>query len=149
MEIVHIPPRERRTLCVGYTHKDIVAAVKDYLTRRGYPAQPGVSYVFGIENDQASASETVLTLFINTIPVAMKTGRSHSGVITRGQPSPRAEEGQQKFELSYQAVLEALTAAYEAASGLPLPHGVMTLVGLRHNSSCSCTPALTLCVDPA
>lgn len=147
MEIISIPLRERRTICVGYAHGDIVAAVKDYVTRRGHLVKQGPSYVLGIENDQASADETILTLLLNRLPAKTQQKCRESGVITRGQPSPRASEGQQKFELSYQAVLEALSAAYEANKGTPLPHGVVTLVGLRHNSSCTCQPALTLCVD--
>lgn len=143
-------PRARSAITVGYSHREIIAAVKDYLARRGYDVKTGVTYVIGAENDQAGAEEPIVTLVIDKMPNMRRTYTSfESGAVARGNPSPRAGVGQQKFELSHQAVREALSAAYVKTSGNPLPNGPITLIGLRNNGTCGCTPALTLFVDPS
>ncbi len=145
----------------GLSHKQIVSALKAHVTKAGLPINEEIgctSYVIGLERRVEGEYETMLTMVVEEMPSFMKPSTSSmSCTVSKGELSPRAEPGSQKFEITHNGVRDALVAFCVAESGNPIPDGLISLWGLgdpvlcvSHNSfGHRPAPALTLFIDPS
>lgn len=130
-----------------FTHKEVAAAIRAYLERRGSQIKAGMSYVHGInKNDE---SMPVLELIVDKMPTSVCTPCAMSGTVKevrKEDMSQRAPDGMQRFELSPQAVIKALSDYYIEQTGGTIPNGPTQLGGL--SDILGCGTALAFVVEP-
>lgn len=149
--------RSRPKLLFGFTHNQIVEALKVHIARAGHPVldvEGGKAYVVGLERQGAEADDTVLTLVVEEMPNFMKPCNTPvSATVYQGKLSERAELGSQKFEFTHKGVSSAMVAFCVRKTGKPFPDGRISLWGLDerggHNSCGHQQRALTLHIDPS
>lgn len=146
----------------GFSYKQIVEALRLYITKKGYPIKSGKTYVIGLDSirDEEREQDTMLALIVTAMPSSFMKPCSTSRLSTVRpvEPSPRAGFEQQKFEITESGVKEAMVAFCESVRGRKIPEGPITLWGISDPMELGCpngyghrqpSPALTLFVDPS
>jgi hypothetical protein len=143
----------------GFSYKQIIEALRLYITKKGYPIKSGKTYVIGLDRTGGEEQDTMLALVVTAMPNGFMKPCSTSRLSTVRpvEPSTRAGFDQQKFEITQNGVKEAMVSFCESFRGRKIPEGPITLWGIDDPMELGSpngyghrqpAPALTLYVDP-